>query len=307
MSIQTTIIPQKVDLSKSVDGSNIDYINKKLTFGKQAYNSLGLLNLRASVLEANDSITGVTNNFSDIFATNNGLLNTVNISTTTSNYDAGNKLYNNNKANFSNFQFGSYVDVAKNIYFRAKMNGISINQLRFQSANTITTVIEIKVNGVLTKTIPSQQYAKYGWYTLDIYQDLNLNDVIEINAPSGNLFFYTNSIQTNDYISYYIRAPTGATLYISYTLPAPANKQIGLNYNKSNPKFLYFMPYSSEIKADEIGDVTLSLYTGTTLLGEFNPYQIYNGLNLATTPDKAVINQADTAISKINRFVLFIE
>jgi len=320
MSIQTSIIPKTVDLSTETDNSYISYPKigsvKKLTFGKEAFNSLGLLDLRTSVLEANSSITGATDDFEDIFTDENGLLNTVNTTDTTSNYDTNYKLYKNpsliettitalatgTTAHGSSFEFRS----AKSQIF----SGFS-----FKSYTDNTDQIQISVNDVLVYTGPSISYSWHGYYTVNLNINLSQNDVVKVSLKyNGGLFntrtgytYPPNSNFYNSGISGLADLSGNSLSFKNYDNNTPSNKQITLNYNKGNPKSLYFMPYSSNTGTDEIGDVTLSLYTDTTLLGEFNPYQIYEGLTLPSTPNKAVINQKDTSISKITKYVLLIE
>jgi len=301
MTIQTTIIPQKVDLSTTTDGKYISYpkisgINK-LTFGKEAFNSLGLLDLRATVLENNDSITGATNNFSDIFTTNTGLLNTVNTTDTTSLYDNNNYLYNNKK-------LVTYEDTTT--YLSDSLQDGDIEYLK----NFVIT------GGVVTSIVVS---AKSNNGSLRVRIRYNYDDATTSETWSGYITssYADYSFGTSDINKTVLSVDVGFAAYnidsgrindvkLSYYNGVDETK-ISLNYNKANPKGLYFIPYSSEIGTDEIGDVTISLYTGTTLLGTYNPYQIYEGLTLASTPDKAVINQKDTSLSKISKYVLLIQ
>jgi len=315
MSIQTSIIPKSVDLSTETDKKYIDYTpisgtTKKITFGQEAFNNLGLLNLRTTVLEANSSITGATDDFEDIFTDSDGLLNTVNTTDTTSSYDDSNNLYYNPSMTtgvYNTFNAGSATSYDQ-VEFKSIIDNLLITTIKLRVNYSASGVINIRKNGNIVKTIPSKSYSVNTYATIDVNVLLNTNDVLRLDgAPIFRAVYGmpVNSIITNTSARTFADMNT-----INYSIideTTPTNKEIVLTYNKANPKGLYFMPYSSDTGTNEVGDVTLSLYTDTTLLGEFNPYQIYEGLTLASTPNKAVINQKDTSISKITKYVLLIE
>jgi len=314
------------DLTSVVDGTTIEYkdINettstKKLTIGDLIIKKLAEGELRATVLEANASLTGATTSLEDIMSDADGLLNTVTTATTTSVYDVTNKLYKNptvTETEVTTLVTGTNQN-REFVGFSSKKEVI-FSKLKYVAKNGGTGTIKFYKNGQTLSlayyTYPSATYVSGTTYEIDLNIPLAINDTIYIEHEVDASFEISTitSYTTNDYISDYssfkLSTKSGNSLsFKEIDETEPLEKVISLTYNKSNPTALYFMPYSSSTGVADVGDVTIKLYKDATLLGTYDAFTLYNGLTLAETPNKAVITQADTSLSKIYQYVLLIE
>jgi len=319
MTIQTTIIPQKIDLSKSVDGSNIDYINKKLTFGKEALDSLGLLELTATLLESSSAINASTDKIYDIFTQNTGLLNSVDTSGTTSVFEElGNYYRNYTQPKIYVYGSGAKSQSTK-ISFRAKQDFLFLSfkwNCNLGNFTNTTAQINIFKNGVIQETIPNTQYYTNTYYinTLTKPISVNNNDYIEItatfNGNSAYIFNHTASSSVNNYIENYDgnNLISGNYIYIQLPPTQPTDKVIKINYNISKPNSFYCSLYSSATESNEIGDVDIEFYdVNDTLLGTYQPFTINETLNFSVTPNYILLRQKATELSKISKYIFLIE
>ena len=297
MGVTTTIIPQQINLDDQVDKTFIDYktvgTDKKITLGKKSINSLAHLDLRATILEVNASITGATQNFSDIFSDADGLLNTVSTGDTTAIYDATNDNYNNE--NITTPTLSEYT-----------------TNTTYELVGNLPTSDEL-VNKVVVRLRNGNSLNVFCKLTYK-YTDTTISDVLGSTTSYDYVdVAYTNPNPTKTVtsIDLYLKVDNGSAGYLSkptiyYT--DPAEKVIYLTYDKANPKSFYGALYSGSTDSEDIGDVDIELYDATdTLLATFTPFTLYTDLSFATDPTYIILRQNDTEISKISKFVFLIE
>lgn len=330
MGVTTTFIPQEINLDDQVDKTFIDYktvgTNKKITLGKKSINSLALLDLRATILEVDASITGATENFSDIFSDANGLLNTVSTGDTTAIYDATNENYYNGYEYTGTTQTYSNTQPTENtltssFYFESLKEMLFVS-LKFKAAATRTGTIQISKNGVVVETIPSATYTDGVEYTLTLTNPLYLEigDGVKLNSVGGSLFsiivaspgYSENPYITGNVANFTLTKNVDGTDHVftfeDDLIKVYYEKEIYLTYDKANPHSFYGALYSGSTDSEDIGDVDIELYDATdTLLATFTPFTLYTDLSFATDPTYIILRQNDTESSKISKFVFLIE
>ena len=328
MAIKPTIIPQKIDLSKSVDGVTIDFKkvlgsdseDLKLQLAKAFLKDIAEHNLRITSLEVNAGISGADDEISDIFETAEGIKNTVDTTNTTSVYDSSNKVYMNpgypgttlTYANTHGTGSGTIVTATDEITFTnigtkpLQIYRIYIKKL--ESGSNVTYTIKDTNNTVIeTKTITATSQ----FMTIELdnpYEFLpNQQTTVHITATYFAKYYGCNREYDSNILQVTAQGYDPITIYFHQAeLTNPSEKKIYINYDKPTPQAVYLALYSGAFQEDEIGEVYFYFTDGTNNSILMRPWTIYNNLNLSFTPTHMVIVQKDTAVSKISKYVLLI-
>ena len=265
--------------------------------------------LRFAVLETAGAVDVASDNFSDIFSDSDGLLNTVDEVNTTSQYDSTKKEYSDlvdvsvsipDDRNGSESAFG---------YKSKKEHYLSGFFTHLLDPNV---TVKLFINDIEQESqfIADATPLTGGYIYFAKPYKISENDVVRVTGARCYIHD-SNDYPLNDYIEketglsvLYGRQTT--SLIAKWMISELRNTEIHLNYNKAKPTALYFIPFSGN-NSDDVGDTEIELFNGVTSLGVYQPFTIYNSLTLADTPDKMVIKQKNTNVSKINKFVLIIE